>query len=93
MILKLHVFVQKKSLGSCRVKYHVCEENRWISMSERWPEENQRCLIYPIDDEAEVAYLENGKFHFWDGYYANPDEILYWRPLPELPEDKEVVES
>lgn len=39
----------------------IREENRWISMNERWPEENQRCLIYPIDDEAEVAYLKNGK--------------------------------
>lgn len=67
----------------------IREENRWIPRSERWPEENQRYLIYPIDDEAEVAYLKNGRFHFWDEYCAKPDEILYWRPLPELPKDKE----
>lgn len=67
----------------------IREENRWIPMSERMPKENQRCLIYPVDDEAEVAHLENGKFHFWDEYCAKPDEILYWRPLPELPKDKE----
>lgn len=70
----------------------IREENRWIPMSERMPEENQKCLIYPIDEGVEVAHPENGKFLFGDGYYAKPDEILYWRPLPELPKDKEAVE-
>jgi hypothetical protein len=61
----------------------IREENRWIPMSERWPEENQRCLIFPIDAEIEVAYLKNGRFHFRDGYSIYPNEVQYWRPLPK----------
>lgn len=65
------------------------EDNRWISTHERFPEKGQRCLIYPVDGKSEVAYLENGKFVFWDGACTDANKITHWIPLPVLPEEVE----
>ena len=61
----------------------------WISICDKIPEKDQRCLIYPVDGKSEVAYLENGKFVFWDGFCIDANKISHWRSLPVLPEEVE----
>ena len=62
------------------------EEDRWVSVTERLPEENGRYIICYEDTTTFLDYF-NGKWFFPLGKHAMACEetgtIVAWRPLPE----------
>ena len=74
--------------------------NEWISVEDQLPEVGESVLVCVVinakvnipsrqDDtpEIRIGWLdENGK---WGLQFANADkdEVLYWRPLPEIPNE------
>lgn len=62
---------------------------KWITVTERLPKENERCLIFPIDGEAESAvYFKDGKWIMWD-FIVGVDTVTHWLPLPKPNSDCE----
>lgn len=66
-------------------------EQRWVSVSERLPKENEYVLLcdkeLEPDEEAgysrmAVGWLEDGQIHCWDDR-AVREEFVAWMPLPE----------
>ena len=64
-------------------------EYEWISVEERYPEDQQHVLIaYKDNDYVSIGYFDEG-FAEWDSLYDN--EIVrpdYWMPLPEPPKEE-----
>ena len=62
------------------------EQDRWIPVTERMPEENERYIICYEDATTFLDYF-NGKWFFPLGKHAMACEetgtIIAWRPLPE----------
>ena len=65
---------------------------KWIPVSERLPKEGERCLIYPVDGDAETAIFEHGEWMAWD-FLIDIDTVTHWQPLPELPQNKRPSEN
>lgn len=73
-------------------------QNEWIKCSERLPERAERVLVLDDDMSCYFAALKfDGNRKYWElerydqniGYGVNVsfDEILYWRPELDLPQD------
>ena len=61
-------------------------KQRWISVSERLPEENKCVLVYDAGGNMTVDFLVTSgevEKYFWLAKYR----ILFWMPLPELPKE------
>ncbi|EHK89842.1 DUF551 domain-containing protein [Aggregatibacter actinomycetemcomitans] len=74
------------------------KNNGWIKCEDRLPEVAERVLVLDDDMSCYFAMLKfDGARKYWDlerydqniGYGVNVefDEILYWRPELELPQD------
>lgn len=72
------------------------EKTRWISVEERLPEDNLRCLVAytgrhgygePEDDLIGMTSFSNGQFDMNQIYHfeLNDVKIKYWMPLPKPP--------
>lgn len=55
---------------------------QWISVKDRLPKKNgQKCLIYPIDGEAETAtWCSPDGWNMWD-FFVSPNTIIHWLML------------
>jgi hypothetical protein len=57
---------------------------RWIPVSERLPEEEQRVLVWSQSNGLHIAYLD--LWGQWRDADDNPGKkITHWTPLPEPP--------
>jgi hypothetical protein len=81
--LKLHkVFDRINNLPSAQ------PEQRWIPMSERLPEMDERVLVTSGGYDYYVwdCMSNRGDDYFWEdeeGFYHNKYEVVAWMPLPE----------
>ena len=64
------------------------EERRWISVGERWPEDNVGVLAWgPCNGGAEMVWREHGTWHLsFVGTYIPDSTYTHWQPLPPGPE-------
>jgi hypothetical protein len=66
---------------------------KWISVKDRLPDENQKCLVYR-DINADLK-ITTGIWHserkVFDGlrHGTRLEDTIAWMPLPELPKDGE----
>jgi len=63
----------------------LLEQNRWIPVSERLPEEDKNVIV-----SGGLAYLEDGIWYSDTGQdYGRPIQwaVTHWKPLPNVPKD------
>lgn len=68
---------------------------RWITVSERLPEENYAVLVWcPERKNIYCAYLEEGQWWIFGAYFEKVKlEVIAWQPLPEPYKIKSDVEK
>ncbi|HDR1044989.1 Protein of unknown function [Pasteurella multocida] len=59
------------------------ENNGWISIKERLPEEREDILIYTNKGEIKIAWRDD--IFFMSLVTYDLSTITHWRPLPPLP--------
>lgn len=64
------------------------QEQRWIPDTEKYPDMDERVLVYTTAHEYHVwdCMSNRGENYFWedeDGLYHNKYEVELWMPLPE----------
>lgn len=64
------------------------QEQRWIPVTEKYPDMDERVLVYITAHEYHVwdCMSNRGEDYFWedeDGLYHNKYEVDLWMPLPE----------
>ncbi|HDR0998462.1 TPA: DUF551 domain-containing protein [Pasteurella multocida] len=59
------------------------ENNGWISIKERLPEEREDILIYTNKGEIKIAWRDD--IFFMSLVIYDLSTITHWRPLPPLP--------
>jgi len=69
----------------------VEDEQRWIPVEERLPEEDEYALILRFDGNIYCADYDSDE-KIWDGPSVPEGGVTHWRPLPEHPRKKEVQE-
>ena len=58
----------------------------WVSVKDMPPKGHNPVLVYSMEAGITIAcYTTSGKWLGNDGYYVN--EVTYWEPLPNQPED------
>lgn len=80
----------------------VEQKQRWISVTERLPEEKispmtmdyteYPCVFDGRDGQREVRYYKFGKGHFWHGPGCIDEYVTHWAepmPLPEPPKGED----
>jgi hypothetical protein len=70
-------------------------KNKWIECSKKLPEENEKVIFYPVDDEPiHGVYLQGHWFQCVSWCSIDSDEVLdnmvtidvtHWIPAPEKP--------
>lgn len=69
----------------------------WISVKERLPENERPVLTFVGYEESMIGFITVSSYfcfdrnpHWqWDGLVRDEQRVLYWMPLPELPEKEE----
>lgn len=63
------------------------DENRWINILDELPPEDEYVFVN-TDAALTVARYDTGEKEWFDYYTDNPllSKILFWMPIPELPE-------
>lgn len=59
------------------------EQTRWISCSERLPEENIHVLCQFYMGGMAECYHAHGMWHIVGGLRISCDEVIAWMPLPQ----------
>lgn len=72
-----HGFYEGKK--ACYFKGHVLEVDRWISVKERFPEKEGRCLVFTDYGDVTMDSFVNGMF------VCNLGNVTHWKPLPKAP--------
>ena len=77
----------KEALSMAVAALREQEERRWISVTERLPEDECRCLVFDAACDIEMdVYDGDGTFRLERcGAMQHPS---YWTPLPEPPEEE-----
>ena len=61
-------------------------ENKWISVKDRFPEEEEDVLSYQFNGEINISYTYG---HEWrsleSGFRMDNSVVTHWMPLPEPP--------
>ena len=61
--------------------------NKWISVKDELPTENDDYLVYLLNGHLCIGYWLAEDF--WSkGYYTNRLEVTHWQPLPEPPKEE-----
>lgn len=72
--------------------------DKWISVKDRLPDEEQKVLCFTCDEEIVVAdfshfsydFGELGEWHYWG--IRPPEFVTHWMPLPQKPESEDDAE-
>lgn len=62
------------------------EQTRWVSVSERVPEEGKEVLCFLDSEEMAILFLKNnwGRVEWVDGGFATRSyDVIAWMPLPQ----------
>lgn len=59
------------------------QDNDWISVKDRMPEEGVDVLVYLNRKSADVDFVDRESGNF---FYYDEGKVTHWRPLPEPPE-------
>lgn len=74
------------------------QNNGWISVKDRLPDDKKQYLICGLHGRIDIAYYQpmGDKFSnhepFWQGSTRRFTIVTHWRPLPEPPESEEDAE-
>lgn len=65
------------------------QEQRWIPVTEKYPDMGERVLVYTVYHEYHVwdCMSNRGEYYFWedeDGLYHNKYQVDLWMPIPEI---------
>lgn len=70
--------------------------DRWISVKDRLPDENQKCLVYrDIDADLKITTgIWHSEWKAFDGlrHGTRLEDTIAWMPLPEPPKDDDEQE-
>lgn len=70
--------------------------SRWISVEERLPEENQKCLVYrDINADLKITTgIWHSEWKAFDGlrHGTRLEDTIAWMPLPEPPKEGDTNE-
>ena len=75
------------------------QNNGWISVKDRMPDDKKQYLICRINGRIDIAYYQpmGDKFSnhepFWQGSTRRFTIVTHWRPLPEPPEMEAIAGS
>ena len=75
------------------------QNNGWISVKDRLPDDEKRYLICGLHGRIDIAYYQpiGDKFSnhepFWQGSNCRFTVVTHWQPLPEPPESAEIMEA
>ena len=61
------------------------QNNEWVSVKDRMPEEGVDVLVYLNRKSADVDFVDRESGNF---FYYDEGEVTHWRPLPEPPESE-----
>lgn len=62
------------------------QDNGWISVKDRMPEEGVDVLVYLNRKGADVDFVDRESGNF---FYYDEGEVTHWRPLPEPPKESD----
>ena len=66
-------------------------QNRWISVKDRLPDENQKCLVYrDINADLKITTgIWHSEWKAFDGlrHGTRLEDTIAWMPLPEPPKE------
>ena len=62
------------------------QNNEWVSVKDRMPEEGVDVLVYLNRKSADVDFVDRESGNF---FYYDEGEVTHWRPLPEPPESED----
>lgn len=75
-----HGFYEGKK--ACYYKGHVPEADKWISVKDRLPDKNGRCLVFTDYGDVTMDSFVDGMF------VCNLGNVTHWKPLPKAPESE-----
>lgn len=61
---------------------------RWISVEEKWPQNNQEVLVYEADGYMCCGVYYDAVGFTLDSYHEGQKPITHWAPMPEPPENE-----
>ena len=70
-----------------RMLDELTEGQRWIPVSERFPEDDEDVLVWVNGTHRDMAYRDEGVWY--DEEHNHLKNITHWMPLPKPPKDGE----
>lgn len=87
----------KEMRVSGRAAYMIVQEApavdagpKWISVGERLPETESRCLAVRYDGVTKTSFIDIlwfDKGTWWNRIFGGNYSVTHWMPLPELPKE------
>lgn len=89
----LNIMIERRDNIIADLETKLLDIPTWRSSSVELPEVNDRMLVYSTTTKGEkrinIAYYKDGSWHG----NGNLDNVIAWRPLPELPEFEDPAEG